>query len=219
MTYYFWFHISSFYLFTFYRGTSEHIAHAYCIEFRINTPDFLCCQVYIHSPDILLQSRKMARAGNGHNPRMLVYHPRQCDLRGCGMVFICQTLYKAEQPLVLFKIFRDGTAAWMHGNLSWCRIVCRPCNNPSITRSPTGENATNPTPNSSSTGKQILVPPRHHRVTVLNGCNGTDFMGTTQILLRCFRYAPNGGILPSRIRSAMTPATSSGEIFGSIRCW
>ncbi len=67
-------------------------------------------------------------------------------------------------------------------------------------------------------GEQLLMPPRHHRIAVLYGRDGTDLVGTAQIFFGRFRYAPVQDFsLPDKV--CHYTATASGSIAGSIRCW
>ena len=52
-----------------------------------------------HRPDVLVQALKPARAGDGHNPRLLGQQPRERDLRGRGLLALRDAAEQIDQKL------------------------------------------------------------------------------------------------------------------------
>lgn len=63
-----------------------------------------------------------------------------------------------------------------------------------------------------------LILPCHEGIHIFNGGYFTYCVGSPNIILWC-EGNPHARIFPAFISSAMVSATSSGSVFGSMRCW
>src|SRR5262245_35224310 len=61
----------------------------------------------VHRSDVLLQALQLRRARDRNDPRLLLEQPGEGNLRGCGLLPLCDPPKKINQRLIRFPSLRS----------------------------------------------------------------------------------------------------------------
>lgn len=199
-----------------YAGAAEHCRHGHHVEQAVDACHLVGCKRHIGCPGIFTQSRQLASARYRHYPLPLAEHPCKCYLCRRGVVPLGKLANERQQFTVFVITFglelrHRGTIVGRCVKLRRCRVT--------VGKQPVGKRRKchKPYPQLFEHGEQRLVMPCHHRIAVLHGCYRANGTSLAYNRLGNFRNA-SCNIFPSRIKSCITPATSSTGTLASTRC-